>query len=41
MKIIGKCIILPEQKHLGKAGYIYSKTIKDCDINQTKLIFKS
>lgn len=41
MRIIGKWIILPEQIHLGKAGYIYSKTIKGYNINQTKLVFKS
>lgn len=41
MRVIGKCIILPEQMHLGKASYIYSKTIKGYNINQTKLALKS
>lgn len=40
MEIRGKCIIRPTQMHLGKAGYIYSKTTKDYNINlSNKIIF--
>lgn len=38
MEVKGKCIIRPAQMHLGKAGYIYSKTTKDYNINLSNKI---
>lgn len=38
MGVKGKCIIRPAQMHLGKAGYIYSKTTKDYNINLSNKI---
>lgn len=38
MRVIGKCIILPAQMHLGKAGYIYLKAIKGYNINLSNKI---
>lgn len=33
MTVTGKCVILPAQIHLGKAGCIYSKAIKGYSVN--------
>lgn len=38
MRVVGKCITLPAQMHLGKAGYIYSKTVKSYNINLSNKI---